>query len=57
MSTTWAPAAGPAMPQAGIPDFSVRVNGANLPQEARADIRAVTGMDQAPGQPRRWAAR
>lgn len=42
MSTTWAPAAGPAMPQAGIPDFSVKVNGANLPQEARADIRAVT---------------
>jgi uncharacterized protein len=33
---------GMAAPGAGIPDFSVRVNGANLPQQARADIRAVT---------------
>ena len=33
---------GMAAPGAGIPDFSVKVNGANLPQQARADVRAVT---------------
>jgi phage protein D len=37
MSATWVP--GPATE---IPDFSVRVNGATLPQQALADIRAVT---------------
>jgi uncharacterized protein len=33
---------GMASPGAEIPDFSVKVNGATLPQQARADIRAVT---------------
>jgi phage protein D len=34
--------AGMAVPGTGIPDFTVRVNGSNLPQPALADIRAVT---------------
>jgi uncharacterized protein len=50
MSSTWLPTSAPgrhrtagmAVPGAQIPDFSVRVNGANLPPQARADIRTVT---------------
>ncbi|NJM41975.1 MAG: phage late control D family protein [Anaerolineae bacterium] len=30
------------MPGSTIPDFNIRINGANLPPEARSDIRAVT---------------
>ena len=49
MSNTWVPTLGghrrrlPVMaaPPAQIPDFRVRVNGTGLPQQARADIRAV----------------
>jgi phage protein D len=50
MSSTWLPVSAPArrrtagmvVPRAEIPDFSVRVNGAELPRQARADVRAVT---------------
>jgi uncharacterized protein len=50
MSTAWVPASAPGrrrttgmvVPRAEIPDFTVRVNGADLPRQARADIRAVT---------------
>jgi phage protein D len=50
MSNTWVPAPGAlrrrtsgiAMPSAQIPDLSIRVNGAQLPRQARADVRAVT---------------
>jgi uncharacterized protein len=34
--------AGISLPPAEIPDFTIRVNGASLPQQARADVRAVT---------------
>jgi uncharacterized protein len=33
---------GMVLPRAEIPDFSVKVNGAPLPLQARADVRAVT---------------
>lgn len=50
MSSAWVPTsppgqratAGVALPQAGIPDFSLRINGANLSQQALADVRALT---------------
>jgi len=41
MTGAWAPTA-PGRPRAEVPDFNVKVNGANLSQEALADVRAVT---------------
>lgn len=33
------------MPDHGVPDFNIRINGANLPQPAQADVHAVTVLE------------